>query len=192
MAELVDALVSNTSGSNTVPVRPRPWVPVYNGLLIQLIPSDYANRMNKKDLIRPYGEKQTEFDRRYLEMARIWGENSYCKRKKVGALIVRDKMIITDGYNGTPSGFENVCEDENNVTKPYVLHAEANAITKVAKSNNSSENATLYVTNSPCMECAKLIIQSGIKRVVFSEKYRIQDGLELLERANIEMVYIEL
>lgn len=148
--------------------------------------------MNKEDLIRPYGEKQAEFDRRYLEMARIWGENSYCKRKKVGALIVRDKMIISDGYNGTPSGFENVCEDENNVTKPYVLHAEANAITKVAKSNNSSENATLYVTNSPCMECAKLIIQSGIKRVVFSEKYRIQDGLKLLERANIELVYIEL
>ena len=192
MAELVDALVSNTSGSNTVPVRPRPWVPVFDGLLKQHVPSDYLNRMNKKNLIRPYGEKQPEFDRRYLEMARIWGENSYCKRKKVGALIVRDKMIISDGYNGTPSGFENVCEDENNVTKPYVLHAEANAITKVAKSNNSSENATLYVTNSPCMECAKLIIQSGIKRVVFSEKYRIQEGLKLLERANIELVYIEL
>ena len=148
--------------------------------------------MNKKDKIRPYGKKQSKFDRRYLEMAQIWGNNSYCKRKKVGALIVRNKMIISDGYNGTPSGFENICEDENDQTKPYVLHAEANAITKVAKSNNSSENATLYVTTSPCMECAKLIIQSGIKRVVFSEKYRIQDGLELLERANIELVYIEL
>jgi len=148
--------------------------------------------MNKKDAIKPYGEKQSQFDKRYLEMARIWGKNSYCKRKKVGALIVRNKMIISDGYNGTPSGFENVCEDEKNQTKPYVLHAEANAITKVAMSSNSSENATLYVTTSPCMECAKLIIQSGIRRVVFSEKYRIQEGLKLLERANIELVYIEL
>ena len=148
--------------------------------------------MNKKDKIRPYGKKQSQFDKRYLEMAQIWGHNSYCKRRKVGALIVLNKMIISDGYNGTPSGFENVCEDENEQTKPYVLHAEANAITKVAKSNNSSENATLYVTTSPCMECAKLIIQSGIKRVVYSEKYRIQDGLELLERANVELVYIEL
>lgn len=148
--------------------------------------------MNKKETIKPYGEKQSQFDKRYLEMAQIWGKNSYCKRKKVGALIVRNKMIISDGYNGTPSGFENVCEDENNQTKPYVLHAEANAITKVAMSSNSSENATLYVTTSPCMECAKLIIQSGIRRVVFSEKYRIQEGLKLLERANIELVYIEL
>ena len=119
--------------------------------------------MNRKDAIRPYGAKQLQFDRRYLRMAAIWAENSYCKRRQVGALIVKDKMIISDGYNGTPSGFENVCEDENNVTKPYVLHAEANAITKVARSNNSSENATLYITDSPCMECSKLIIQSGIK-----------------------------
>jgi dCMP deaminase len=124
-------------------------------------------------------------------MARIWSENSYCTRRKVGALIVKDKMIISDGYNGTPSGFENVCEDENNVTKPYVLHAEANAITKVAKSNNSSNGATLYVTSSPCLECAKLIIQAGIKRVVYTEKYRIDDGLKLLERAGIEMVHIQ-
>jgi len=124
-------------------------------------------------------------------MAGIWAENSYCKRRQVGALIVKDKMIISDGYNGTPSGFENVCEDENNVTKPYVLHAEANAITKVARSNNSSENATLYITDSPCMECAKLIIQAGIRRVVYSKKYRNTEGLELLERAEIELVYID-
>lgn len=136
-------------------------------------------------------DKQYVLDCRYLRMAMIWSENSYCNRRKVGALIVKDKMIISDGYNGTPSGFENVCEDENNVTKPYVLHAEANAITKVAKSNNSSDGATLYVTSSPCLECAKLIIQAGIKRVVYTEKYRIDDGLKLLERAGIEMVHIQ-
>ena len=125
-------------------------------------------------------------------MALIWAQNSYCKRRQVGALIVQDKMIISDGYNGTPSGFENICEDEDNRTKPYVLHAEANAITKVAKSNNSSENATLYVTTSPCLECAKLIIQSGIKRVVFCDKYHNEDGLHLLARASIEVVYLDL
>lgn len=107
-------------------------------------------------------------------------------------MIVKDKMIISDGYNGTPAGFENVCELEDGTTKPYVLHAEANAITKIARSGNSSEGATIYVTTSPCIECAKLIIQSGIKRVVFSEKYRVEDGIELLKRANIEVVYIEL
>ena len=130
-------------------------------------------------------EKQHELDKRYLRMAAIWAENSYCKRRQVGALLVKDKMIISDGYNGTPAGFENVCEDENNVTKPYVLHAEANAITKVAASSNSSKGATIYVTSSPCIECAKLIIQSGIKRVVYSENYRIADGCELLKRAGI-------
>ena len=137
------------------------------------------------------GDKQLLLDKRYLKMAAIWAENSYCHRRKVGALLVKDKMIISDGYNGTPSGFENVCEDDNNVTKPYVLHAEANAITKVAKSNNSSEDATLYVTSSPCVECSKLIIQAGIKRVIYSEEYRMKDGLELLERAGIELVFIE-
>jgi dCMP deaminase len=136
-------------------------------------------------------EKQHQFDLRYLEMARIWSSNSYCKRRQVGALIVKGRMIISDGYNGTPSGFENECEDENDHTKPYVLHAEANAITKVAKSNNSSEGATLYITASPCMECAKLIIQAGIRRVVFSDSYRILDGIELLKRANIEIVQID-
>ena len=125
-------------------------------------------------------------------MAKIWAENSYCTRRKVGALIVKDKMIISDGYNGTPAGFENVCELEDGTTKPYVLHAEANAITKIARSGNSSEGATIYVTTSPCIECAKLIIQSGIKRVVYSEKYRSEDGIALLERANIEVVYIEM
>lgn len=137
-------------------------------------------------------EKQALLDSRYLRMARIWSENSYCIRRKVGALIVKDKMIISDGYNGTPSGFENICEDEDGKTKPYVLHAEANAITKVAKSSNSSEGATLYVTASPCIECAKLIIQSGIKQVVFSDMYRLDDGIKLLERANIKVSYIEL
>lgn len=148
--------------------------------------------MASADTIKPYKEKQLQFDRRYLEMARIWGRNSYCKRRQVGSLIVKGRMIISDGYNGTPEGFENICEDENNRTKPYVLHAEANAITKVAKSNNSSENATLYVTCSPCVECAKLIIQSGIKRVVFLERYPNEDGLVLLERAKIEIVHIPL
>ena len=136
-------------------------------------------------------DKQLKLDKRYLEMTKIWAENSYCKRRKVGALIVKDKMIISDGYNGTPSGFENICEDENNKTKPYVLHAEANAITKVAKSNNSSNNSTLYVTTSPCLECSKLIIQAGITRVVFTERYRLDAGIKLLERANIEIVHVE-
>ena len=135
--------------------------------------------------------KTLSFDQRYMRMATIWAENSYCERRKVGALVVKDKMIISDGYNGTPAGFENICEDENNVTKPYVLHAEANAITKIARSNNNSEGATLYVTASPCIECAKLIIQAGIKRVVYGEKYRLTDGIELLERAGIEVVFID-
>ncbi len=135
--------------------------------------------------------KQEALDRRYIRMATIWAENSYCHRRQVGALIVKGKMIISDGYNGTPSGFENVCEDENGVTKPYVLHAEANAITKIARSGNSSEGATMYVTASPCIECAKLIIQAGIKRVVYSEKYRLEDGIELLKRAGIEIVFID-
>ena len=132
-----------------------------------------------------------KFDERYLEMAQVWAKNSYCKRRQVGALIVKDRMIISDGYNGTPSGFENVCEDENGITKPYVLHAEANAISKVAKSGNSSEGATLYVTASPCMEWAKLIIQAGIKRVVYMDEYRLLDGIELLRRAGIECVHLE-
>lgn len=136
--------------------------------------------------------KQFLLDQRYLKMAAIWAQNSYCTRRQVGALIVKDKMIISDGYNGTPSGFENICEDENNITFPYVLHAEANAITKVAKSNNSSEDATLYVTSSPCMECSKLIIQAGIKRVVFYDNYHKVDGIELLKKANIEVVQVEL
>ena len=136
-------------------------------------------------------DKQLELDKRYIRMAHVWAENSYCIRRKVGALIVKDKMIISDGYNGTPSGFENICEDENNLTKPYVLHAEANAITKIACSNNSSDKATMYVTASPCIECAKLIIQAGIKRVVYSEHYRLEDGIELLKRAGIDVVYID-
>ncbi|MDR2286120.1 MAG: dCMP deaminase family protein [Prevotellaceae bacterium] len=137
-------------------------------------------------------DKQLQFDKRYLEMARVWAKNSYCKRRQVGAILVNNRMIISDGYNGTPSGFENICEDESGATKPYVLHAEANAITKVARSNNSSEGATLYVTTSPCIECAKLIIQAGIKRVVFYDKYRIEDGLDLLKKANIEICYLEI
>lgn len=135
--------------------------------------------------------KQALLDERYLRMTSIWAENSYCERRKVGALIVKDKMIISDGYNGTPAGFENVCEDENGVTKPYVLHAEANAITKVARSNNSSEGATMYVTASPCIECAKLIIQSGIRRVVYRDLYRITSGIDLLKRAGVECEQID-
>lgn len=134
--------------------------------------------------------KEQKFDRRYMMMARVWAENSYCVRRKVGALLVKDKMIISDGFNGTPSGFPNVCEDENNMSYPYVLHAEANAITKVARSNNSSDGATLYVTASPCIECAKLIIQAGIRRVVYGEKYRLTDGVDLLERVGIKVDYM--
>lgn len=134
--------------------------------------------------------KQLKLDLRYLRMARIWAENSYCNRRKVGALVVKNKMIISDGYNGTPSGFENVCEDENNVTLPYVLHAEANAITKLARSSNNSDGATLYVTASPCIECSKLIIQAGIKRVVYAEKYRLEDGIDLLRKAGVEVNYL--
>ncbi|WP_287855386.1 dCMP deaminase family protein [Segatella hominis] len=135
--------------------------------------------------------KQTKLDLRYLRMARIWAENSYCKRRQVGALVVKDKMIISDGYNGTPSGFENICE-ENDITKPYVLHAEANAITKLARSNNNSDGSTLYVTASPCIECAKLIIQAGIKRVVYAEKYRLNDGIQLMERAGIKVEFLDI
>lgn len=141
--------------------------------------------MNKPD-------KQKAFDKRYLRMARIWAENSYCQRRQVGALIVKNNAIISDGYNGTPSGFPNLCEDENNVTFPYVLHAEANAISKLARSNNNSEGATLYVTASPCLECAKLIIQAGIKRVVYGEPYRIEDGLELLKKAGISVELLQI
>ena len=135
-------------------------------------------------------EKQQNLDKRYLRMARVWAENSYCHRRKVGALVVKDNMIISDGYNGTPSGFENVCEDESNKTKPYVLHAEANAITKLARSSNSSDGATMYITASPCIECAKLIIQAGIKRVIYSEQYRLDDGINLLRKAGIEVTYL--
>ena len=134
--------------------------------------------------------KQRTLDYRYLRMAKIWAENSYCKRRKVGALVVKDKMSISDGYNGTPSGFDNVCEDSRDLTLPYVLHAEANAITKLARSSNNSDGSTLYVTASPCIECAKLIIQAGIKRVVYAEKYRLEDGVALLQRAGIEVIYL--
>ena len=133
----------------------------------------------------------SKVDDKYIKMAEIWAGNSYCKRRQVGALLVKDRMIISDGYNGTPSGFENICEDENGVTKPYVLHAEANAITKVAKSGNSSQDATLYVTAAPCIECSKLIIQAGIKRVVYKDEYRLTDGVDLLRRAGIEVEKVD-
>jgi dCMP deaminase len=135
-------------------------------------------------------KKQHDLDMRYMRMAKIWAENSYCERRKVGALIVKDKMIISDGYNGTPAGFENICENDEGFTKPYVLHAEANAITKIARSGNNSNGSTLYVTDSPCIECAKLIIQAGIKRVIYSREYRLTDGVDLLRRAGIEVQYI--
>ena len=137
-------------------------------------------------------EKQRQLDIRYLKMARVWAENSYCVRRQVGALIVKDKIIISDGYNGTPSGFENVCENDMGATKPYVLHAEANAITKVAKSANNCDGGTLYVTTSPCMECSKLIIQAGIKRVVFSEKYHNTEGLDILSKVGVELVHLPI
>ena len=136
--------------------------------------------------------KQRLLDLRYQRMAAIWAENSYCQRRKVGALVVKEKMIISDGYNGTPSGFENVCEDAHGVTHPYVLHAEANAITKLARSGNNSDQATLYVTASPCIECAKLIIQAGIRRVVYAEQYRLTDGIDLLRRAGVEVEHLPL
>ena len=136
-------------------------------------------------------EKQYKLDLRYMRMAKIWAENSYCVRRQVGALIVKDKMIISDGYNGTPAGFENICENEGGFTKPYVLHAEANAITKIARSNNNSNGATLYVTTSPCIECAKLIIQAGIVRVVYGEEYHMTDGIDLLKRVGIEVLYLD-
>lgn len=148
--------------------------------------------MRAHDKMNTSNEKQRFLDQRYLRMAHIWAENSYCTRRKVGALVVKDKMIISDGYNGTPSGFENVCEDDNGVTKPYVLHAEANAITKLARSGNNSDSATLYVTASPCIECSKLIIQAGIKRVVYSEQYRLRDGIDLLARAGIDVEYLNI
>ena len=137
-------------------------------------------------------DKGDSLHRRYLRMAQIWSENSYCTRRQVGALIVKDQMIISDGYNGTPSGFPNVCEDENGVTHPYVLHAEANAITKIARSGNNSEGATLYVTDSPCIECSKLIIQAGIKHVVYAREYRLTDGIDLLKRAGITVTKLDL
>ena len=135
-------------------------------------------------------DKNTMLDRRYLRMATIWSENSYRTSRQVAAWIVKDKMIISDGYNGTPSGFENICEDENDVTFPYVLHAEANAITKIARSGNNSQDSTLYVTDSPCIECAKLIIQAGIKRVVYKRAYRLTDGVDLLLKAGIEVTHM--
>ena len=135
-------------------------------------------------------EKLSKYDRAYLRIAREWGQLSYCKRKKVGAIIVKDRMIISDGYNGTPSGFENCCEDDENVTKWYVLHAEANAILKVARSTQSCEGATLYITMSPCKDCSKLIHQAGIKRVVFQNAYKDNSGIEFLEKAGVEVVCI--
>jgi dCMP deaminase len=144
----------------------------------------------REDTNNDTASKQEAFDRRYLRMARIWAENSYCIRRKVGALLVKDRMIISDGFNGTPKGFENICEDEEGHSKPYVLHAEANAITKVARSGNNSEGATLYITASPCLECAKLIIQAGIIKVVYGENYRLNDGIDLLKRAGIEVVFL--
>lgn len=137
-------------------------------------------------------DKKDTLDHRYLRMALIWAENSYCARRQVGAMIVKDKMIISDGFNGTPSGFENICEDEDGNTIPYVLHAEANAITKIARSGNNSDGATLYVTDEPCIECSKLIIQAGIRRVVYAREYRLHEGLALLKRANVEVVHLPL
>jgi len=148
-----------------------------------------SNDIDKNETI--YNRKDKKMDLIYLKMAKVWGSNSYCKRMQVGSLIVKNKSIISDGYNGSPTGFPNQCEDDDNVTLNYVLHAEANAITKLAKSTQSSENATLYVTVSPCFECSKLIIQSGIKRVVFKEVYRKPESIKFLFDAGIEILRIE-
>lgn len=137
-------------------------------------------------------DKQEKYDRAYLRMAKEWGKLSYCHRKQVGAIIVRDRMIISDGYNGTPTGFENVCEDDEGYTKWYVLHAEANAISKVAASTQSCEDATLYITLSPCRECSKLIHQSGIKRVVYQVAYKDDSGLRFLQKAGVELQHIPI
>ncbi|NJM78464.1 MAG: dCMP deaminase family protein [Flavobacterium sp.] len=136
-------------------------------------------------------EKKLKYDKAYLRIAKEWGQLSYCKRKKVGAIIVKDRMIISDGYNGTPTGFENCCEDDDNITKWYVLHAEANAILKVARSTQSCENATLYITLSPCKDCSKLIHQSGIKRVVYHEAYKDTSGVDFLRKAGVEVELLE-
>ncbi|HJO70731.1 MAG TPA: dCMP deaminase family protein [Flavobacteriaceae bacterium] len=137
-------------------------------------------------------EKQAKYDKAYLKMALEWGELSYCKRRKIGALIVKDKMIISDGYNGTPTGFENFCEDDKGYTKWYVLHAEANAIAKVSSSTQSTNGATLYITLSPCRECSKLIFQSGIIRVVYNKEYKDSSGLEFLEKAGVETCFVSI
>ena len=137
-------------------------------------------------------EKQKKYDQAYIRMAQTWGLLSHCQRRKVGALIVKDRMIISDGYNGTPSGFENECEDENHYTKWYVLHAEANAILKVAASTQSCMGATLYITLSPCRECSKLIHQAGIKRVVYSLAYKDLSGLDFLKKAGVIITKLEL
>ena len=137
-------------------------------------------------------EKQAKYDKAYLKMALEWGELSYCKRRKIGALIVKDKMIISDGYNGTPTGFENFCEDDEGYTKWYVLHAEANAIAKVSSSTQSTKGATLYITLSPCRECSKLIFQSGIIRVVYNKEYKDSSGLEFLEKAGVETCLVSI
>ena len=145
------------------------------------------NHHNTPVIMEEHIDKQHQLDCRYLRMAMIWAENSYCRRRQVGCLVVKDKRIISDGYNGTPSGFDNIWEDNNNVTLPFVLHAEANAITKLARSHNNSDGATLYVTDAPCIECSKLIIQAGIKRIVYSHPYRLSDGIDLMRRAGIEI-----
>lgn len=137
-------------------------------------------------------KKQLRYDKAYLRLAREWGKLSHCKRKQVGALIVKDGIIISDGYNGSPTGFPNECEDQNGNTKWYVLHAEANAITKVAKTNNNAQGSTLYITLSPCKECSKLILQAGIKRVVYTQAYKDQEGVEFLRSAGVEIEQIDI
>ena len=181
VAELVDALDSKSSDSNILPVRPRPRV-LYTSSTIE--EGTFVHSSLEK-------MKQRKYDKAYLKMAQEWAKLSHCKRKQVGALIVKDKMIISDGYNGCPSGFENTCEDEEGNTKWYVLHAEANAIMKVARSTNDCKGATLYLTLSPCKECSKLIHQSGIKRLVYLNEYKDTTGLDFLRKANVELLHFE-
>ena len=181
MAELVDALDSKSSDSNIVPVRPRPRVLQTSSTIEGVFCSFVHFSLEQM--------KQKKYDKAYLKMAQEWAKLSHCERKQVGALIVKDKMIISDGYNGCPSGFENNCEDDKGKTKWYVLHAEANAIMKVARSTNDCKGATLYLTLSPCKECSKLIHQSGIKRLVYLNEYKDTTGLDFLRKANVELLH---
>lgn len=187
ISELIKPELLNLTNWSIQKKEENPRIAIYPTLKVMW---DNSDILDEGVLTLHDSSKSLKMDLIYLRMAKVWSENSHCKRMQVGCLIVKDKSIISDGYNGSPSGFPNACEDSDMITLPYILHAEANAITKLAKSTQSSDNSTLYVTLSPCFECSKLIIQSGIKRVVFSEIYRKPDSLNFLLEAGIELVKI--